>query len=256
ENDVLRISLSSQDASLTVVDKRIGLVWRQQVRPRFRIAPDGMHVTSTTLSAKVLGEGGTYLVTISLAKESAHAFDLLLDMPDRHYAAMLDYPFPFVAPERGWYYVQNTSGEGMLMSLEKMEDIYKPFGWSGSQPWWGLTDLKRAMTARLDTFRSPDRRPNSDDRTVYAMPLRIHYAFLTEGGYTGLAKEYRNYFLSTHPELRPLGDRVQARPAISNLKDGVYVYLWGENPAEDLSLVREMKAAGVERGIAMFYGRH
>src|SRR5439155_11513380 len=146
ENDVLRISLSSQDASLTVVDKRIGLVWRQQVRPRFRIAPDGMHVTSTTLSAKVLGEGGTYLVTISLAKESAHAFDLLLDMPDRHYAAMLDYPFPFVAPERGWYYVQNTSGEGMLMSLEKMEDIYKPFGWSGSQPWWGLTDLKRAMT--------------------------------------------------------------------------------------------------------------
>ena len=140
----------------------------------------------------------------------------------------------------------------MLMPLEKADEINKPFSWSGGQPWWGLTDLKRAMTARLDTFRNPSRRPNSDDWTVYATPLRIHYAFFTEGGYTGLAKEYRNYFLSTHPELRPLRDRVQARPAVSNLKDGVYVYLWGENPAEDLSLVREMKAAGVERGIAMF----
>ena len=256
ENDVLRISLSSQDASLTVVDKRIGLVWRQQVRSGFRVAPDGMCVTPTTLSAKVLGEGGTYLVTISLAKESPHAFDLLLDMPDRHYTTMPGYPFPFVAPGKGWYYVQNTSGEGMLMPLEKMEDIYKPFGWSGGQPWWGLTDLKRAMTARLDSFRNPDGRSSSDDRTVYAVPLRIHYGFFTEGGYAGLAKEYRNYFLSSHPELRPLRERSQARPAVSNLKDAVYVYLWGENPSEDLSLVAEMKTAGIERGIAVFYGKH
>src|SRR5438093_6317170 len=33
ENDVLRISLSISDASLTVVDKRITLEWRQQARP-------------------------------------------------------------------------------------------------------------------------------------------------------------------------------------------------------------------------------
>ncbi|PYV69505.1 MAG: hypothetical protein DMG96_33785 [Acidobacteria bacterium] len=256
ENDVLRISLSISDASLTVVDKRITLEWRQQVRPGFRVAADSIRVSPTSLSARVLGEGATYVLTVSLTKESPYAFDLLLDIPDRHYAAMPAYPFPFVAPEKGWYYVQNTSGEGMLMPLEKADEINKPFSWSGSQPWWGLTDLKRAMIARLDTFRNPSRRPNSDDWTVYATPLRIHYAFFTEGGYTGLAKEYRNYFLSTHPELRPLRDRVQARPAVSNLKDGVYVYLWGENPAEDLSLVREMKAAGVERGIAMFYGRH
>ena len=28
------------------------------------------------------------------------------------------------------------------------------------------------------------------------------------------------------------------------------------SPAEDLTLVREMKAAGIEHGIAVFYGRH
>ena len=256
ENDVLRIALSMSDASLTVVDKRVTLEWRQQVRPGFRVAPDSIRMSPTSFSARVLGEGATYVLTISLTKESPYAFDLVLDIPDRHYAAMPAYPFPFVAPEKGWYYVQNTSGEGMLMPLEKADEINKPFSWSGGQPWWGLTDLKRGMRARLDTFRNPDVRPSSKDRTVYAVPLHINYAFFTQGGYAALAKEYRNYFLSAHPELRPLRERVQSRPAVSNLKDSVYVYLWGENPAEDLSLVREMKAAGIEHGIAMFYGRH
>ena len=257
ENDMLRISLSISDASLTVVDKRIALEWRQQVSPGFRVAPDSIRLSPTSLSATVLRTGATYVLTISLTKESPHAFDLALEMPDRHYTTIRNYPFPFVASGKGWYYVQNTSGEGMLMPLEKPDEINQLFSWSGSQPWWGLTDLNRGMIARLDTFRNPSRgRRNSDERTVYAMPLRIHYAFFTEGGYTRLAKEYRRYFLSTHSELQPLSERVHARPTVSSLKDAVYVYLWGQNPAEDLSLISEMKAAGIEHGIAMFYGRH
>jgi hypothetical protein len=256
ENGVLRISLSTSDASLTVVDKRIPLEWRQQVRRGFRVPPDSIHTSPSSFSATVVGDGASYALTVSFGKESPAAFDLVLDVPGRHYAAIPDYPFAFVAPEKGWYYVQNTSGEGMLMPLERPAQIDKPFSWSGSQPWWGLTDLKRGMMARLDTFRNPSRRRNSADWTVYAMPSSVHYAFFTEGGYTRMAKEYRNYFLTAHPELRPLRDRAEARPAISALKDGVYVYLWGENPADDLSLVKEMKAAGIEHGIAMFYGRH
>jgi hypothetical protein len=256
ENDVLRISLSVSDASLTVVDKRIGLEWRQQVRSGFRVTPDNVRLSPTSISATVLGRA-SYFVTISLTKELPYAFDLVLKIPDRQYATMPHYPFPFVAPGKGWYYVQNTSGEGLLMPLEKAGQINQPFSWSGSQPWWGLTDLKRAMTARLDTFRNPaSGRRDSDERTVYAMPLRVHYAFFTEGGYMQLAKDYRSYFVSTHPQLQPLRERAQARPAVSYLKDGVYVYLWGDNPAEDLSLVTEMQAAGIQHGIAMFYGRH
>ncbi len=256
ENEVLRVSLSRQDASLAVEDKRSGLVWRQQARPGFQVAPETVRVASTSISAIVLGKEITHAVTISLTKECPHGFDLLLDLPGQHYVTAPSYPFPFAAPGQDWYYVQNTTGEGMLMPLDKAEEINKPFGWSGSQPWWGLTDLKHAMAARLDTFRNPDGRAHSEDKTVYAVPLRIHYTFFAEGGYTGLAKDYRSYFLSLHPELQPLRERVQTRPAVINLKDAVYVYLWGDNPAEDLSLVTEMKAAGVEHGIAVFYGRH
>jgi len=247
ENDVLRVSLSPQDATLTVVDKRIGLEWRQQVSPGFRVAPETVSVTPTTLSAKVVGADATYAVTLSFTKECPHAFDLVLDVPGRRYTVFPGYPFPFIAPGKGWHYVQNTTGEGMLMSLDNMEEIYKPFGWSGGQPWWGITDLKRAMRARLDTFRLPDTKTARNDQTVYAAPLRINYAFFTEGGYVGLAKEYRNDFLRSHPEMRPLHERTKARPAVAHLKDGVYVYLWGENPTENLNLVAEMKTAGIER---------
>src|SRR5205807_1686674 len=132
----------------------------------------------------------------------------------------------------------------------------KPFNWGGGQPWWGLTDLKRAMLSRLDSFRNPDGRPGEADRTAYALPLKVSYAFFPEGGYVELAKAYRTHFLKEHPEILPLAERVKQRPAVAALKDGVYLYLWGQNPAEDLSLVAEMKAAGVEHGVAVFYGKH
>jgi hypothetical protein len=91
---------------------------------------------------------------------------------------------------------------------------------------------------------------------VYGVPLQISYSFSDKGGYVELAKEYRAFYLRQHPDLQPLSARLRQRPALSNLKDGVYVYLWGRNPAEDLSLVQEMRAAGVEHGVAMFYGKH
>ena len=256
ENSILRLTLSSQDASLTVIDKRIGLTWRQQVRPGFHVVPGSLQANESSISAKVLGEGQTYVVALALEAASPYAFDLTLEIPSLRYTSLPAYPFPFAAPDRGWFYVQNTSGEGMLMALDKPADIYKPYGWSGSQPWWGLTNLQRAVSVRLDTFRNPDTHAGPDDVTLYAVPLQLHYAFFSEGGYVGLAKEYREYFLHLHPELKPLADRVATRPALSNLKDGVYVYLWGASPSDDLKLVQDMKAAGIDRGIAVFYGRH
>jgi len=256
ENDVLRITLSPQDAAITVVDKRIDLTWQQKVHPGFRVAPETLRVATDSISCRVLGPGETCNLTITLADKTASSFDLTADLPDRHYMTRPVYPFRFMAPEKGWYYVQNTSGEGMLMPMDQSARISKPFGWGGSQPWWGLTDLRRGVEERLDSFRNPDSNPGFNDATVYAVPLRINCSFFQDGGYVAQARNYRDFFLRTHPDLKPLRDRVSNRPAVSNLKDSVYVYLWGNNPADDLNLVSEMKAAGVDRGIAVFYGKH
>src|SRR5712691_1154272 len=72
ENDLLRISLSPQDASLTVTDKRNGLLWRQQVRPGFQLAPAEARVSPAAVSCRVLGDNDTYTVTISFTKECPH----------------------------------------------------------------------------------------------------------------------------------------------------------------------------------------
>ncbi|HEX4149731.1 MAG TPA: hypothetical protein VHY20_12120, partial [Pirellulales bacterium] len=256
ENDVLKVSLRKSDASIAVFDKRNSALWRQQVSPGFRVAAGSGRVAGETLSARVEGSQFACVLTLKFSAGAPHALDLVIDVADHRYTLLPAYPFPFAAPAKDWYFVQNTTGEGMLMPLAEPAAIHKPFGWGGSQPWWGLTDLDRAMRARLDTFRLPDPKDDREDETVYASPLKINYAFLASGGYVGLAKEYRAEFLRSHSDMQPLAARSAARPAVDHLKDSVYVYLWGENPADDLQLVSEMQAAGIERGIAIVYGRH
>lgn len=256
ENEVLRLELSTGDSSITVFDKRTNLSWQQQVEPGFKIGPDSLRLTSTSISCRVSGPGELCDLTIELKEGSAAGFDLTVVVPNEHYGKSPAYPFHFVAPDKSWSYVQNTSGEGMLMPLDQPREINKAYGWSGSQPWWGLTDLERGLAVRLDTFRNPDTRSGPDDSTVYAFPMRLHYDFIATGGYVALARLYRDYFLAAHPEMQPLRDRVAKRPPVGMLKDGVYVYFWGDNPADDLKLVTEMKAAGIDRGLAVFYGKH
>jgi hypothetical protein len=238
------------------MDKRSGFIWHQKVIPGYHVASDGLSLSANSISGTVVGKGESYLVKFSLSSDSSQSLDLSVGIPNKRYTTLPDYPFLFSVPAKDWYYVQNTSGEGLLMPLEKWTEIYKMFGWNGSQPWWGLTDLKQSLTVRLDSFRKPDARVNAEDQTVYGVPLRISYSFSDKGGYVELAKEYRAFYLRQHPDLQPLSARLRQRPALSNLKDGVYVYLWGRNPAEDLSLVQEMRAAGVDHGVAMFYGKH
>ncbi len=253
ENAALRISIAPADASITVLDRRNSYSWRQQIAPGFHFTASSQ--SSSSLAGTVAGLGQAFKVTLTLDPSKASSFNLVCEIPDRSYTKLPDYPFPFMAAGKDWSYVQNTTGEGMLLPLDRLGQINKPFGWSGGQPWWGLTDLHRAMSARLDSFRDPDTHTGASDSTVYAVPLRICYSFFTDGGYVALAKDYREYFLHAHPELKPLRERVAARPAVAGLKDSVYVYLWGENAAEDLQLVSDMKAAGIEHGIAVFYGR-
>jgi hypothetical protein len=256
ENAVLRIELSTADASLRVLDKRDNLTFRQDVRPGYRVDPGSIRITSSSLSGRVSSANGPLSLTIDLPPGTEPGFALKIESNNLRYVAAPEYPFHFLAPGANWSYVQNTSGEGLLLPLDGSTKIREPYTWSGSQPWWGLTDLIHGLAVRLDSFCNPLSHGGRDTGPVYALPMQINYRFFDRGGYVALAKSYREYFLRTHPELRPLSERIAKRPAIGNLKDGVYVYLWGENPSDDLKLVTEMKSAGIDRGVAVFYGKH
>ncbi len=248
ENETLRLLLATPSGALTVTDKRNGTVWKQKVGTGFRVAADSVKTTADHISAAVKSEKETYAIELSFRRGQPHSFDLSVQLPDKPYTLLPAYPYPFAAPGPDWHYVQNTVGEGMLMPLAKPDAIEKPYTWTGGQPWWGITDLKRAMSARLDSFVLVE--------GIYASPLKINYAFYADGGYVGLAKEFRRNYLRANPDVRPLKERTATRPAVEFLKDSVYIYLWGKTPAEDLQLATEMKAAGIDRAIAVTYGRH
>ena len=134
ENEALRIDLSPQDGAITVVDKRIDLTWGQQVEPGFKIAPETPQVTTGSISCRVSGPGESCDLTIALKEGTSSDFDLTVAIPDQRYATMPPYPFHFVAPDKGWFYVQHAGGEGRLMPLDRPDDTNKPYGWNGSQP--------------------------------------------------------------------------------------------------------------------------
>ena len=256
ENAALRLELSPTDGSLSVLDKQDNLTWRQETRPGYRIEPGSLRVTATSVACGVTNGTESFGLTISFSSNSDPGFDLKIENGARRYIASPAYPFHFLAPGPNWFYVQNTTGEGVLLPLDRGARIKQPYSWTGSQPWWGLTDLSRGLSVRLDSFCNPGSHGGRESGPVYGLPMRIHYSFFDRGGYIALAKSYREFFLREHPELRPLRDRVTDRPAVASLKDGVYVYLWGANPSEDLQLVTEMKSAGIDHGLAVFYGKH
>src|SRR4051794_23680503 len=122
ENDTLRVTLNTGDASLIVRDKRTEFEWRQSITPGLHVAPGSLKKSVASLSAQIAGKGGPYSLTLSLSPDCPHGVDLTLEIPDRKYTAPLAYPFPFTAPA-DWFYVQNTTGEGMLMPLSKPDEI-------------------------------------------------------------------------------------------------------------------------------------
>ena len=96
ENDALRISLAVQDASLTVTDKRIGLVWRQHVTPGFQVIASSVKETPGNLSAEVTGILGAGVRLRSASCPIGHtALNWRSTFPAASNTAPPPYPFPF-----------------------------------------------------------------------------------------------------------------------------------------------------------------
>jgi len=253
ENPLIRVTLTTADASLQVTVKSTGHIWQQERSAGYRAGRVALRDDGLGLAAAVQGNGRNYGVEIALEPD-APEFTLNLSTPGKEYTLLPDYPFPFTLGVDEGYYVQNAAGDGMLFPLRERAHIRKLYGFGGSLPWWAVTDLNRSAMVLLESACLPDVRTSAEDATVYAVPIRLRYAFLEHEGYVGLAKYYRRYFLKRNPALRPLTERARRKAALQSMKDGVYVYLWEEDPNRNIDLVRRMREAGIEHGIAMFYG--
>ena len=261
----LRVDLND-DASLTVTDLASGDVWHQEVKSGFSVASP-TPISSRRFQATINGDGGPYAIDVTLDNSPTPkpSFHLTLTPPNQNhvdphyvYTNLPPYPFLFNGTAIGtgnpWYYVQNNGGEGTLWDLgngNDMATVRGKGGWAGGQPWWGVTNLNQAMMARLDSFVQIENPGANGDPSAYQIPLEIHYLFYHTGGYVGLAKAYRDYFLSLPNPPAKLTDRALIKPDLSYLKDGTYGYFW-DNQGDLAAVSAAMKLNGLDRVIAMF----
>lgn len=260
ETTDLKVALDSTTGVLTVTDKGSpDVVWNQDT------TVVGYHLQTSTFvqnspsefTCTIIGPTNTYGIHLTVDVPPAKSFHLtvtpntVLTTDPYPFVSLPLYPFFFTGTNvtDPWYYVQNNGGEGTLLGINDTT-LRGRGGWSGSQPWWGVTNLTQAMMARLDTFAQLQNPTANGDPSAYKIPIEIEYSFYRTGGYVGLAKAYRSYFL-LHNSLSKLSSRVGLKGDLSYLKDGTYAYFWDyETDTESVSSA--MKAQGLDRVIAMF----
>lgn len=266
ETTYLKVTLNTMNAALTVTDKSPlngDVVWTQDVKPNFYVDQTTfVQISARRFTATIIGPDGSYDIDLTVENDPGleKAFHLQVTPDDPlttdpyPYVTLPPYPFKFTQSGAAgpWYYVQNNGGEGTLLPVGDSK-IRGFGGWSGGQPWWGITNLNQAMMARLDSFTRVQNPTMGGDSSAYRIPVEIEYSFYRTGGYVGLAKAYRAYFLSQiDPSLTKLAIRASSNPKLNYLKDSTYAYFWDDYQPEFESLVFSMKSSGLGRMIAMF----
>ncbi|NQU10290.1 hypothetical protein HQ590_05845 [bacterium] len=254
-NAVLAVTLDTADATLAVTDRRTGQTWQQK-----SVLPD------TALLDAAIGNGLQLDLVHGPSDLSIHAavqldgnqpeFTVTLsstgDLP-----AVVAYPHPFVT-EPGTYLVVPMN-EGISYPVD--DPAITPmqlvaYGGHGiAMAFWGVTDGQRGQLTIIET---PDDAAISIDRSAgrlyiaprwhpqkgrFGYPRRLRYVFLDRGGHVALCKRYRAYAEKTGL-LRTLATKRQTNPDVDLLVGAVNVWCWDRDP---LAIVRELKAAGIDR---------
>lgn len=85
-------------------------------------------------------------------------------------------------------------------------------------------------------------------------PRRISYQFLERGGYTEIAKTYRQFLIDTG-RYATLRERVKRRPVCNLIADATF--FWGEYPLDKMpKFMTKLKAKGIEKAVLQVANRN
>ncbi|HEY2711363.1 MAG TPA: glycoside hydrolase [Chthoniobacterales bacterium] len=264
QNNVLKVTLDPTTAEIRARDLVTTHLWSQALpAPTNPYTATGISATTYEIDATITGGSeGDYTIAITLDSSDLNKKEFHLSvtppgpdpMDQYNYVYLPPYPFIYTGTNTTdtWYYVQNNGGEGTLMPIGDTS-IRALGGWTGSQPWWGVTNLTEAMMARLGSFVriQPNAPTDTSDISAYQIPIEIQYSFYDTGGYVGLAKAYRDYFINNIAAPQKLADKADGDARFSFLQDGTYAYFWDDTGDDFDDLLTEMETAGLDRVIAM-----
>ena len=169
----------------------------------------------------------------------------------------LAFPHPFVTPTNTYLVVPLNEGIAYPVMDESIEETRLiAYGGHGiCMAFWGATDGERGQMAILETPDDAAIRLTRQDGKLAIAPewdsqkgqfgyeRKLRYVFFDHGGHVAMCKRYRSYAWE-QGLLKTLVEKRQSNSNIDLLIGAVNVWCWD---ADAPSLVREMKAAGVER---------
>ena len=254
-NTAISVTLNTDDATLSVTDKRTGHTWRQQSLTKGKIIQsaktgDGIEMTwhhpglDMDIETELLLDKDLPEFTLALTSKGELKWSLR-------------FPHPFVT-EPGTYLVVPMN-EGISYPVE--DKTIRPrrliaYGGHGiCMPFWGVTDGQQGYMAIIETPDDASIRIQRTDGKLCIAPewdsqkgrfgytRRLRYVFFDKGGHVAICKRYRSYAQKAGL-LKTLEQKRKENPDVDLLIGAVNVWCWEKNA---LAIVREMKSLGIER---------
>ena len=263
ESDELAVTFDKSTALVRVKDRRSGKIWEQD-------RADARKVKSVSLvEGDIVAElDAPVPVAVRIQVAGASLKFILSADPAAAMAQELDYPAPFKTPGKD-FYILETDGEGMLLPVT--DTTYKRgdgtiyfCGGGLAMPWKGLVDkdflsgyqvvVETPFDARIEDFVQND--GLMCFKTVWMPSMQalsydrvLTVNFFDKGGYVAQCKKYREYVWDKQ-DIVPLTEHAAKYPAVNKMLGAVQTYTW--DTGRDVSVIREMKAAGIDR-LAVFW---
>ena len=256
QNAAIAVEISTTDAAMTVTDRRTGAVFAQRAAAKDAVVKSAA-VSGAEARLELLGVPTSLDLRLTVRLEGEKPEMVCVLTGDGEMPRAISLPCPFVT-DRGTYLVVPMN-EGISYPVD--DQTINPmrliaYGGHGiCMAFFGATDGRRGYMGIIET---PDdaairiRRegdllciaPEWDaqkGRFGYARSLR--YVFFDAGGHVAMCKRYRQHAQQTGL-LRTLADKRRDNPHIDLLVGAVNVWCWERDA---LSIVKEMKAAGIDR---------
>ena len=256
ENARISVALNTDNAALSVADKRTGQTWTQQP-PGAEFKADSARKTEDGIEIRLVQvPADAYIsVTLQLDKELPEFTLTLLGEGEPKWP--IRFPHPFVT-EPGTYLVVPMN-EGISYPVE--DETIEPtrlvaYGGHGiCMAFWGATDGQRSYMAIIETPDDASIDIRRSEGRLCVAPLwepqkgkfgyarKLRYIFFDKGGHVAMCKRYRAYAQKIGL-FKTLTQKRQENPNVDLLIGAVNVWCWDKDAP---GIVSELKSAGIER---------
>jgi hypothetical protein len=256
ENATISVTLNTDNAAISVADKRTGQTWAQQPQSAefkadsARKIEDGIEIRLVQVPTD-----SPILATLQLDKELPEFTLTLLGEGEPKWP--LRFPHPFVTEPGTYLVVPMNEGISYPVDDQTIEPTrLVAYGGHGiCMAFFGATDGQRGYMAIIETPDDASIDIRRSEGRLCVAPLwepqkgtfgyarKLRYIFFDKGGHVTMCKRYRAYAQKIGL-FKTLKQKQQESPNVDLLIGAVNVWCWDKDA---LAIAGELKSAGIER---------